>query len=63
MTPTKTETSSLEEQLLRLRDAPVRPERAEMMRVIVSGLLEMHRQYGVLPDSAPGIREDRDRRG
>lgn len=62
MADTRT-TSSTEAELLRLRDKAGSSERAEMMRAVVDGLLDMHRKYGVLPDSMPGIREERDRRG
>ena len=63
MAKAETETSNYEERLLRLLDGPLPPERADMIRAVVTGLVGLHRQVGVLPDSTPGIRADRDRRG
>lgn len=54
---------SLEEQLRRVLDDYVKYERKTMVEEIRKGLAEMREKYGVLPDSTPGIRADRDRRG
>jgi len=54
---------SVEEQLRALATKLAPPERAELARAVVEGLERMRRKYGVLPDSAPGIRDDRDSRG
>lgn len=54
---------SLEEQLRRVLTEHVRQERQEMVRVLTADLERMREKYGVMEDSAPGIREDRDARG
>jgi hypothetical protein len=63
MADTRADTLDMEAELLRLRNGPFPPERAEMARTLIDGLIEMYRKYGILPDSTPGIREERDRRG
>jgi len=63
MADTRTHADSYEQELMRLRDGPFPPERAKMARMLIDGLIEMYRKYGILPDSTPGIREERDRRG
>jgi plasmid stability protein len=54
---------SLEEQLRRVLSEHVRQERQEMVRVLRADLERMRAKYGVMEDSTPGIREDRDTRG
>jgi plasmid stability protein len=54
---------SLEEQLRRVLTEHVRQERQEMVRVLMADLERMREKYGVMEDSTPGIREDRDARG
>lgn len=54
---------SLEEQLRRVLAEHVRQERQEMVRVLTQDLERMRSKYGVMEDSAPGIREERDTRG
>ena len=62
MADTRTHADAYEAGLLALLDIELPPERAALVRRLVSGLLETYRKYGVLPDSTPGIREERDRR-
>jgi plasmid stability protein len=54
---------SLEEQLRRVLSDYLSQERRTMLLEVERGLAEMEEKYGILPDSAPGIRADRDRRG
>lgn len=54
---------SLEEQLRRVLAEYVSEERRAMVAEVRRGLAEMREKYGELPDSTPGIRADRDRRG
>ncbi|MGD9815768.1 MAG: hypothetical protein AB7Q23_09590 [Hyphomonadaceae bacterium] len=54
---------SLEEQLRRVLGEYLSQERRAMILEVEQGLARMRDKYGVLPDSTPGIRTDRDRRG
>lgn len=54
---------SLEEQLRRVLADYVDKQRQTIIEDLRRGLDEMHEKYGVMPDSTPGIREERDRRG
>lgn len=54
---------SLEEQLRRVLSEHLSEERRAMIRDVEEGLKRMKSKHGVLPDSTPGIRADRDRRG
>ena len=54
---------SLEEQLRRVLRDYLSQERRAMILEVEQGLARMRDKYGVLPDSTPGIREDRDSRG
>lgn len=54
---------SIEEQLRRVLTAHLSEERRAMVREVEEGLARMREKYGVMPDSTPGIREDRDARG
>ena len=54
---------SLEEQLRRVLGEYLSQERRSMILEVEQGLSRMRDKYGVLPDSTPGIRTDRDRRG
>lgn len=54
---------SLEEQLRRVLSEYLSQERRKMILEVEEGLARMRDKYGVLPDSTPGIRADRDRRG
>jgi plasmid stability protein len=55
--------TSLEEQLRRALTEHVHQERQEMVRTLLTDLERLREKYGVMADSTPGIREDRDRRG
>jgi plasmid stability protein len=54
---------SLEEQLRTVLADYLSQERRAMILEIDAGLSRMREKYGTLPDSTPGIRADRDRRG
>lgn len=54
---------SLEEQLRRVLTDYVQLERAAMVERVKAGLARMRAKYGVMEESWPGIREDRDERG
>lgn len=54
---------SLEEQIRRVLSEHLKQERAEMTRTLLTDLERMREKYGLMPDSTPGVREDRDRRG
>jgi plasmid stability protein len=54
---------SLEEQLRRVLADYLSQERRAMIAEVEAGLARTREKYGVLPDSTPGIRADRDRRG
>lgn len=54
---------SLEEQLRRALADHLSEERQQMARTLTADLLRLREKYGVMEDSAPGIREDRDSRG
>lgn len=54
---------SLEEQLRTVLAEYLSQERRAMIFEVEQGLARMREKYGVLPDSTPGIRADRDMRG
>jgi len=54
---------SLEEQLRRVLEAHVKQERAALVERLQAGLDRMRDKYGVMEDSTPGIRAERDERG
>jgi plasmid stability protein len=54
---------SLEEQLRRVLEAHVQQERAALVDRLQAGLDRMQEKYGVMEESWPGIRADRDERG
>jgi plasmid stability protein len=54
---------SLEEQLRRVLADYLSQERQAMIADIKRGLDEMHEKYGVMEESWPGIRAERDERG
>jgi plasmid stability protein len=51
---------SLEEQLRRVLTAYLSDERRAMIHDVEAGLAEVREKYGLMPDSAPGIRAQRD---
>lgn len=57
------EGTSLEEQLRRALRAYLADDRRAMIEEVRQGLREMREKYGEMPDSTPGIRANRDRRG
>lgn len=54
---------SLEEELRRILTEEHRRRRQAVADEVVARQEALHRRWGELPDSTPGIREDRDRRG
>jgi plasmid stability protein len=54
---------SLEEQLRRVLADHISDERRQMIARLREGREQLREKYGVMPDSTPGIRADRDRRG
>lgn len=54
---------SLEEQFRRVLTEYVQLEREAAVKRIEAGLKQMRAKYGVMEESWPGIREDRDERG
>lgn len=54
---------SLEEQLRRVLSDYLSQERQAMILEVERGLAQMQQKYGIMPDSTPGIRADRDARG
>ncbi len=54
---------SLEEELRRALRDNLRKERRAWAERLLAAHEEFQRKFGVLPDSTPGIRADRDRRG
>jgi plasmid stability protein len=53
---------SLEEQLRRVLADYIKREREELVERLRVSLEEMREKYGVMEESWPGIREERDRR-
>jgi plasmid stability protein len=54
---------SLEGELRQMLRDEIANSRKRLVAELAEGLREMEAKYGVLPDSAKGIREERDARG